>query len=80
VRLCAVPGRYLHGGLRGAHRGTPGRLLRPRRPVTRDTRWSQLVTIDIVRHDPLTTGKTIPSQVLTHRPPPWPGIAGKEAS
>jgi hypothetical protein len=48
--------------------------------VTRNTRWSQLVTIDIVRHDPLTAGRTIPSQVLTHRPPPWPGIPGKEAS
>jgi hypothetical protein len=48
--------------------------------VIRNTRWSQLVTIDIVRHDPLTAGRTIPSQVLTHRPPPWPGIPGKEAS
>jgi hypothetical protein len=48
--------------------------------VIRNTRWSQLVTIDIVRHDPLTAGRTIPSQVLTHRPPPWPGVAGKEAS
>ena len=29
--------------------------------VTRHARWSQLVTIDIVRHDPLTAGRTIPS-------------------
>ncbi len=36
--------------------------------VTRNTRWSQLVTIDIVRHDPLTAGRNIPSQVLDHHP------------
>jgi hypothetical protein len=36
--------------------------------VTRNVRWSQLVTIDIVRHDPLTAGRNIPSQVLDHHP------------
>jgi hypothetical protein len=37
--------------------------------VTRNRRWSQLVTIDIVRHDPLTADRHIPSKVLAHRPP-----------
>jgi len=36
--------------------------------VTRHPRWSQLVTIDIVRHDPLTADRHIPSKVLDHRP------------
>jgi hypothetical protein len=42
--------------------------------VTRNTRWSQLVTIDIVRHDPLTAGKTIPSRVLEHSRPGQPHL------
>jgi hypothetical protein len=42
--------------------------------VTRNVRWSQLVTIDIVRHDPLTAGRTIPSPLMnTRRPRPLPG-------
>jgi hypothetical protein len=50
--------------------------------VTRNARWSQLVTIDIVRHDPLTAGKNISSKVLDHRRPvpAAPELAGKEAS
>jgi hypothetical protein len=49
--------------------------------VTRHPRWSQLVTIDIVRHDPLTADKNIPSKVLDHRRPVPvpPELAGKEA-
>jgi hypothetical protein len=31
--------------------------------ITRNKKWSQLVTIDIVRHDPLGTGRIIPSQI-----------------
>jgi hypothetical protein len=42
--------------------------------VTRSARWSQLVTIDIVRHDPLTAGKTIPSRVLEHSRPGQPHL------
>jgi hypothetical protein len=42
--------------------------------VTRNTRWSQLVTIDIVRHDPLTAGKTIPSRVMEHSRPGQPRL------
>jgi hypothetical protein len=42
--------------------------------VTRNTRWSQLVTIDIVRHDPLTAGKTIPSRVMEHSRPGQPHL------
>ncbi|HLX49512.1 MAG TPA: hypothetical protein VKS82_14380 [Streptosporangiaceae bacterium] len=51
--------------------------------VTRHTRWSQLVVIDIVRHDPLTAGRHIPSQVLQHhRPAPAQPVltAGEEVS
>jgi hypothetical protein len=55
--------------------------------VTRNPRWSQLVTIDIVRHDPLTVNKTIPSKVLDHSQPPdhsqlpaLPELAAQEAS
>jgi hypothetical protein len=51
--------------------------------VTRHRRWSQLVTIDIVRHDPLTADNTIPATVLIHsRPvvPARPELTGKEAS
>lgn len=53
--------------------------------VTRHVRWSQLVTIDIVRHDPLTAGRTIPSPLMNtrHRPLPDPhtdpGQAGEAA-
>jgi hypothetical protein len=31
--------------------------------ITRHKKWSQLVTVDIVRHDPLGTGRIIPSQI-----------------
>jgi hypothetical protein len=51
--------------------------------VTRNRRWSQLVTIDIVRHDPLTADKHIPPVVLIHsRPvtPARPELPGEEAS
>jgi hypothetical protein len=51
--------------------------------VTRHPRWSQLVTIDVVRHDPLTPDRHIPSQVLDHPRPPrpaWPELPGEEAS
>jgi hypothetical protein len=48
--------------------------------VTRNPRWSQLVTIDIIRRDPLTAAAIIPSPLarLTapeHAPLPWPGTA-----
>jgi len=46
--------------------------------VTRHPRWSQLVTIDIIRRDPLTAAAIIPSPLarLTapQHPAPWPGI------
>jgi hypothetical protein len=50
--------------------------------IARHRRWSQLVTIDIVRHDPLTADRHIPSQVLVHRPPvaAVPDLPGEEAS
>jgi hypothetical protein len=50
--------------------------------VMRHPRWGQLVTIDIVRHDPLTADKTIPATVLAHsrRVAPVPELPGKEAS
>jgi hypothetical protein len=35
--------------------------------VTRNTRWSQLVTIDIIRHDKLAAHHTIPSPLRAHR-------------
>jgi hypothetical protein len=45
--------------------------------VTRHQRWSQLVTIDIIRRDPLTAAAIIPSPLarLTApaHPAPWPG-------
>jgi hypothetical protein len=31
--------------------------------ITRNKKWSQLVTVDIVRHDPLGTGHIVPSQI-----------------
>jgi hypothetical protein len=43
--------------------------------VTRHARWSQLVTIDIVRHDPLAAGRTIPSRLMNPRPHPFPGTS-----
>ena len=48
--------------------------------VTRHTRWSQLVTIDIIRRDPLTATAIIPSPLARLTAPaspplPWPGIA-----
>jgi hypothetical protein len=55
--------------------------------VTRHSRWSQLVVIDIIRHDPLTADRIIPSKVLDLRgldihQSPWPGteLARKEAN
>jgi hypothetical protein len=36
--------------------------------VGRNTRWSQLVTVDIIRHDPL-TGDPIPSRLRHHGAP-----------
>ena len=48
--------------------------------VTRNRRWSQLVTIDIVRHDPLTPDKTIASKVLDHKPRPRPAPEAGEAA
>jgi hypothetical protein len=35
--------------------------------VTRNTRWSQLVAIDIIRHDKLAAQHTIPSPLPAHR-------------
>ncbi|HLX48547.1 MAG TPA: hypothetical protein VKS82_09450, partial [Streptosporangiaceae bacterium] len=48
--------------------------------VTRHQKWSQLVVIDIVRHDPLTADRHIPSKVLQHhRPvPAQPALTGEE--
>src|ERR1039457_359038 len=47
--------------------------------VIRNPRWSQLVTIDIIRRDPLTAAAIIPSPLarLTapSHPSPWPGTA-----
>ena len=47
--------------------------------VIRNPRWSQLVTIDIIRRDPLTAAAIIPSPLarLTapQHPNPWPGPA-----
>lgn len=51
--------------------------------VARHPRRSQVVTIDIVRHDPLTADRRIPSKVLDHprNPvPSGPGLAAKKAS
>jgi hypothetical protein len=44
--------------------------------VTRNPRWSQLVTIDIIRRDPLTAAAIIPSplaRLTAPHPTPWPG-------
>jgi hypothetical protein len=47
--------------------------------VTRNSRWSQLVTIDIIRRDPLTAAAVIPSPLARlaapQHPSPWPGPA-----
>jgi hypothetical protein len=47
--------------------------------VVRSKKWSQLVTLDIVRHDPLGTTRIIPSQIhaktttsYESEEPPWP--------
>ena len=40
--------------------------------VARNARWSQLVTVDIVRHDPLIASKPIPSQIRGHISPDIP--------
>jgi hypothetical protein len=32
--------------------------------VIRNRKWSQLVTVDVVRHDPLTPEVIVPSQVI----------------
>jgi hypothetical protein len=51
--------------------------------IARHRRWSQVVTIDIVRHDPLTAGNTIPATVLVHSRRTGPAhleLTGKEAS
>ena len=43
--------------------------------VTRNTRWSQLVTIDIIRRDTLAAGHTITSPLRGHRAWPVPVLA-----
>src|ERR1700734_4005611 len=46
--------------------------------ITRNQRWSQLVTIDIIRRDPLTATAVIPSplaRLAASHPSPWPGPA-----
>jgi hypothetical protein len=40
--------------------------------VSRSTRWSQLVTVDIIRRDPLGTGGRVPSQLRGHIGPHVP--------
>jgi len=52
--------------------------------VTRNTRWSQLVTIDIIRRDTLAATHHVTSPLRAHRgkalPPPWPGDPGVPAT
>ncbi len=52
--------------------------------VTRNTRWSQLVTIDVIRRDTLAASHTVPSPLRAHRgralPAPWPGDTGVAAT
>ena len=43
--------------------------------VTRHVRWSQFVTIDIVRHDPLSAGRTIASPLMNTWPRQRPGTS-----
>jgi len=40
--------------------------------VTRNTRWSQLVTVDIIRHDPLGADHAVPSHLTRSRTQPQP--------
>jgi hypothetical protein len=40
--------------------------------VARNARWSQLVTVDIIRHEPLSTGQRIPSRLRHHDAPAIP--------
>ena len=40
--------------------------------VTRNTRWSQLITVDIIRHDPLSADQRVPSQVAKTPAQPRP--------
>jgi hypothetical protein len=44
--------------------------------VARNTRWSQLVTIDIIRHDLLAPKKTVSSRVTEQTPAPAMAKAG----
>jgi len=48
--------------------------------VTRNTQWSQLVTIDIIRRDTLAAKNTITSPLRAHRARRAPGSAGNEAA
>jgi hypothetical protein len=48
--------------------------------VTRNPRWSQVVTIDIIRRDKLAAGHTITSPLRAHRARRAPGSAGNEAA
>ncbi len=48
--------------------------------VTRNIRWSQLVTIDIVRHDPLSAGHRVPSQIAKSPTQPLPAAELAAAS
>ncbi|HUK70640.1 MAG TPA: hypothetical protein VLW50_18095 [Streptosporangiaceae bacterium] len=48
--------------------------------VTRNTRWSQLVTIDIIRHDPLSAGHRVPSQITKSPAEPLPAAELAAAS
>jgi hypothetical protein len=49
--------------------------------ITRNKKWSQLVTVDIVRHDPLGTGRIIPSQIHGKTIIPLrPDTTGEEAA
>jgi hypothetical protein len=43
--------------------------------ITRNTGWSQLLTIDIIRHDTLAAERQIRSPLLTMRPAPAPTAA-----
>ena len=51
--------------------------------VSRNPRWSQLVTVDIIRHDTLAASKTVPSPLMGARDrqrPALPGQAPEEAA
>jgi hypothetical protein len=47
--------------------------------VTRHTRWSQLVTIDIIRRDTLAAGHTITSPLRGHSAGQAPAPAGNRS-